>query len=75
MATAQPRQGALRAFGLGLAFTVAAVVLQWSLRPVMGAKVPFLFFLPAIGVAAMWWGWRAAIPVMLGGFFNALYWF
>jgi signal transduction histidine kinase/ActR/RegA family two-component response regulator len=75
MATTQARPGALRALASGLAFTLAALALQWGLRPLVGEKVPFLFFLPAIGVAAMWWGWRAAILVMAGGFLNAFYWF
>ena len=75
MPAAQPHPSALRAFGFGLAFTVGAVLLQWLLRLTAGDIAPFVFLLPAIGVAAMWWGWRAAIVAMLGGFLSAAYWF
>jgi signal transduction histidine kinase len=74
MPAPQP-SGTLRALGYGLGFALGAVLLQHLMRPLVGDKVPFVFFLPAVGVAAMWWGWRAAIVVVLAGALNAAYWF
>lgn len=54
-----------RGHALALALLAAALVLQWSLRPLLGTQVPFLFLLPAIAIAAMWGGWRPA-PELTG---------
>jgi len=75
MATAHTQPGTWRALGAGLGLLAAAVVLQWSLRALVGDKIPFVFFMPAIGIAAMWWGWRAAILVLVGGMVNTVYWY
>jgi PAS domain S-box-containing protein len=63
-----------RAYALALALFLAALALQWMLRPVVGSRVPFIFFFPAIGIAAMWGGWKPAVLVLAGGFINALFW-
>jgi signal transduction histidine kinase/CheY-like chemotaxis protein len=63
-----------RAFALAVALLVAALLLQWTLRPVFGNRLPFLFFFPAIGIAAMWGGWRPAAVVLVGGLVNATFW-
>jgi signal transduction histidine kinase len=60
-------------FGIGL--LGAALAVQWTLRPLLGTGFPFLFFFPAIGIAATLWGWRAGAVVVLGGLFNSLLWF
>ncbi|NPC54094.1 hybrid sensor histidine kinase/response regulator [Caenimonas soli] len=51
-----------------------AVFLQWSLRPLLGTRTPFPFFLAAIGIAAMWLGWRPALIVLVGGLINSMFW-
>jgi signal transduction histidine kinase/CheY-like chemotaxis protein len=63
-----------RAFALAVALLAAALLLQWSLRPVLGHRLPFLFMFPAIGIAAMWGGWRPACLVLIGGLFSGLAW-
>lgn len=63
-----------RAYALALALLLAAVALQWSLRPLVGNHIPFFFFFPAVGVAAMWGGWRPATMVLLGGVVHSFYW-
>jgi len=63
-----------RAFALAVLLLAAALLLQWALRPLVGSRVPFLFFFPAIGIAAMWGGWRPAAIVLAGGLVSALFW-
>ena len=63
-----------RAYLLALALLAAAIALQWSLRPLVGHRIPFLFFFPAVGIAAMWGGWKPALIVLLGGLVNSLFW-
>jgi signal transduction histidine kinase/ActR/RegA family two-component response regulator len=65
-----PRQ----AVALAVALLVLAVLLQWSLRPFLGTRTPFPFFLAAIGIAALWLGWRPALIVLVGGLVNAMIW-
>ena len=64
-----------RAVVLAMAMALLAVFVQWLLRPFLGTRTPFPFFLAAIGIAAMWLGWRPALIVMAGGLVNAAYWF
>jgi len=63
------------AYALALLLLTLAVGAQWAMRPVVGMQVPFLFFLPAVGAAAMWGGWRPALLVLAGGFLNTFFWF
>src|SRR5688572_22266661 len=65
-----PRRALALAFGLVL----VAALLQWGLRPLLGTRTPFPFFLAAIGIAAMWLGWRPALIVVVGGVVNAMFW-
>ena len=51
-----------------------AVLLQWALRPLLGTRTPFPFFLAAVGIAAMWLGWRPALIVLVGGLVNSMFW-
>src|SRR5688500_10711558 len=63
-----------RAYLLAAVLLLLALAAQWALRPLVGIQVPFLFFLPAIGVASMLGGWRPALLVLVGGFVNSLFW-
>jgi signal transduction histidine kinase/ActR/RegA family two-component response regulator len=65
-----PRQ----AFLLSLGLLLLAAALQWTLRPIFGTQSPFIFFYPAVGVAAMRLGWKPGIVVLLGGLASALWW-
>jgi PAS domain S-box-containing protein len=59
------------ALATGLALLAAA--LQWLIQPWSGGRVPFLFFLPAIILAAAYGGVRPAlIVVVVGGINGAL---
>ena len=53
---------------------VLALAMQWSVRPWVGSKIPFLFFLPAIVVAAARCGRPAGFFVTGVGFLSALAW-
>ena len=68
----QPNSG--RAYLLAAVLLAAAVAAQWALRPLLGSAFPFLFFLPAVGVAAMFGGWQPAALVMAGGAAHTAYW-
>lgn len=63
-----------RAYALALALLAAALALQWMMRPFVGSRIPFAFFFPAIGIAAMWGGWKPAIIVLAGGLVSAVFW-
>jgi signal transduction histidine kinase/ActR/RegA family two-component response regulator len=65
----------LRALAIAVAIIACAVALQWSLRPFAGTRVPFGFFFPAVGLAAVWLGPRLAILVLLAGVVHSFYWF
>jgi signal transduction histidine kinase/CheY-like chemotaxis protein len=60
------------AIALGLA--ALAVAMQWSMRPWVGTKIPFLFFLPAIVTAAARCGRTAGVFVTAIGFASAVLW-
>lgn len=74
MGTLAIRPNSRRAYALALALLVAALAAQWALRPLVGGQVPFLFFLPAIGIAAMWAGSGPALVTLAGGVANAFFW-
>jgi signal transduction histidine kinase/CheY-like chemotaxis protein len=63
-----------RAFLLSIGLLLLAMLLQWALRPLFGTATPFLFFYPAVGVAAMRLGWKPGLLVLLGGLASALLW-
>ncbi|SEL19339.1 PAS domain S-box-containing protein [Roseateles sp. YR242] len=64
-----------RQFLLRLAFVVGlallAMVLQWLARPLIGSGEPFLFFLPAVALAAVWFGPAPGAVVLLAGLASA----
>lgn len=60
------RQSVLRlGFVLGLA--LLALLLQWLARPYVGSGEPFLFFLPAVALAAVWFGPGPGALVLTAG--------
>lgn len=64
------RQLLLRlAFVVGLA--LLAMLLQWLAQPLIGKGEPFLFFLPAVALAAVWFGPIPGAVVLLAGLASA----
>jgi signal transduction histidine kinase/ActR/RegA family two-component response regulator len=61
-------------WGSTLAFALAALALQWAVRPWFGIKAPFLFFLPAIVAAAALAGRGAGLLVVGVGLASATRW-
>jgi signal transduction histidine kinase/CheY-like chemotaxis protein len=59
---------------MAVALAALAVALQWSVRPWVGSKIPFLFFLPAIVAIAARCGREAGLLVTAVGFANAVIW-
>jgi signal transduction histidine kinase len=59
-------------YSAGLGLAVAALLLHAALHPWLGNGTPFLFFAPAVAVAAPWLGRGPALMVMLLGVLNAL---
>ena len=74
MGTLAIRPNSRRAYALAPALLALALAAQWSLRPLLDTKAPFLFFLPAIGITAMWGGWRPALLVLAGGLVHTPFW-
>jgi PAS domain S-box-containing protein len=68
------RPAHVRAIAKGGGLLLIAALIQWSLYPFVGARAPFIFFLPAVGIAAMWLGWLPALIVLLGGYINSAIW-
>jgi PAS domain-containing protein len=59
---------------IAAALAALAVALQWSVRPWVGTRIPFLFFLPAIVVAAARCGSGGALLVAATGLASACFW-
>ena len=53
MGTLAIQPNSRRGYALALALLVLSLAVHWSLRPLLGAQVPFLFLFPAIGIASM----------------------
>jgi len=68
------RPAPVRAVALGVGLLLIAALVQWSLYPFLGSRIPFVFFLPAVGIAAMWLGWVPSLIVLLGGLVNSAIW-
>jgi PAS domain S-box-containing protein len=62
--------GFIDSYARALAYAMVAGVLQWSLYRLVGSRVPFLFFLPAMVVAASTLGRGPAWLVLLCGALN-----
>src|SRR5437868_2768089 len=74
MAHARRVKGRLRAYGLGVVYALAAAALQWAILPVVGSRVPFLFYLPCLAIAAATLGPGPALVVLAGGLLNGVLW-
>lgn len=59
-----------RRVALTVGLAAAAIVLQWSIQPISGGRLPFLFFLPAIIVGAAWGGLWPALAIAAMGAVN-----
>jgi signal transduction histidine kinase/ActR/RegA family two-component response regulator len=64
----------LTRWAIAVALTALAVALQWAVRPWVGSKIPFLFFLPAIVGTAARCGRGAGLFVTIAGLVNAVVW-
>jgi hypothetical protein len=56
---ASPIPEQYRPWAIGVALALVAVALQWSIRPLTGDRIPFVFMLPAVALAASSWNARA----------------
>lgn len=65
----------LKSYGVGLAVTVLAVLLRWSLDPLLGDALPLVTLFGAVAAAAWLGGYRVAVPVALLGYGACLYLF
>jgi signal transduction histidine kinase len=65
--TITPRYRALAPYAAGIALAGVAAALQWGLRPWIGAQFPFVFFLPAVVLAATGLGRGPALIVVVAG--------
>ena len=61
-------------WAIAVALAALAAMVQWSVRPWVGTKIPFLFFLPAIVAAAARCGRGGGLFVTGVGFVSALFW-
>jgi len=69
-----PDPDRLKRWATAVALAALAVAVQWAVRPWVGTKIPFLFFLPAIVVAAARAGRAAGLFVTAAGFLSAWLW-
>jgi signal transduction histidine kinase/CheY-like chemotaxis protein len=60
-----------RRYALAAIAALAAAILQWMVTPVVGQRIPFLFFLIAIGVAGFYAGRGPSLFVLVIGGLNA----
>jgi signal transduction histidine kinase/CheY-like chemotaxis protein len=74
MRSLPPDPDRLMRWATALALAMLALALQWSVRPWVGTKIPFLFFLPAIVAAAARSGRAAGVFVTAVGFVSAVLW-
>ena len=61
---------AANAYAIGTGVALLAVLLQWSVRPWAGERLPFLFVLPALLLAVLQLGRGAALIVLAAGALN-----
>ena len=68
-------RASLRAYGIGLAAVVLAVLLRWALDPLMGDTLPLVTLFGAVAAAVWVGGYRVAIPAALVGYIACHYLF
>ena len=68
-------RSSLKAYGLGIAALIVAVLLRWLLDPLMGDALPLVTLFGAVAAAVWLGGYRLAIPVTLLGYLACHYLF
>ena len=68
-------RNSFRAYALGFAALVVAVLLRWALEPLMGDSLPLVTLFGAVAAAVWLGGFRLAIPVTLVGYVAGHYLF
>lgn len=68
-------RNSFRAYALGFAALVLAVLIRWALEPLMGDSLPLVTLFAAVAAAVWLGGFRLAIPVTLAGYVACHYLF
>ena len=68
-------RNSFRAYALGFAALVLAVLIRWALEPLMGDSLPLVTLFAAVAAAVWLGGYRLAIPVALVGYVACNYLF
>jgi PAS domain S-box-containing protein len=63
------------AYGAGAACALAALALQWAIRPLVGSGVPFLVIIPVLAVVAAVLGRGPSMVVLAAGAASGVLWF
>jgi PAS domain S-box-containing protein len=58
------------AYAVGVGLALAATALHWLIAPWAGGRIPFLFYLPMLAIAAAYAGRGPALVVLLAGAVN-----
>ncbi len=61
-------RNSFRAYALGFAALVLAVLIRWALEPLMGDSLPLVTLFGAVAASVWLGGYRLAIPVTLAGY-------
>lgn len=72
MATQGESRKTIDAYARACVLAAAAALLHWAIEPLSGARIPFLFFIPALLIAASWLGRGPALLVVLAGAGNGI---
>lgn len=59
-------------FGIAILASALATILQWAMQPIVGARIPFMFFLPTILLVATSNGRGPALLVLTAGLVNSV---
>lgn len=70
MALVGKLRSGIGSYALATAYALTALALQWAVSPLVDNRIPFLFFLPLLAVAAATLGPGPATLVLLVGFVN-----
>ena len=68
-------RNSFRAYALGFAALVLAVLIRWALEPLMGSSLPLVTLFAAVAAAVWLGGYRLAIPIVLVGYVACHYLF
>ncbi|HYD93840.1 MAG TPA: ATP-binding protein [Noviherbaspirillum sp.] len=73
MAASLAERSAFIRYAVTAAVIAVAVALHWAIQPLVGSRIPFLFFLPALLLTAMLVGRGPAVIVLVAGVVNAMF--